>query len=135
MPHNYGSRLTITSLVLLVCIFGIPGVGPGILKTSELFKSVPWSEKLNLKPGIDIAGGTSLTYEIKQTEGQQNAMMSGGKTLAEQVAQALKRRVDPNSVRNIVWRPQGDTRLEIQIEPPERRREEGARHAGGRGSR
>ena len=50
MPHNYGSRLTITFLVLLVCIFGIPGVGPGIVKTGELFKNVPWSEKLNLRP-------------------------------------------------------------------------------------
>lgn len=115
MPHNYGSRLTITFLVLLVCIFGIPGIGDGILKTSSLFKGVPFSQKVNLKPGIDIAGGTSLTYEIKQVEGSTGPTRTGGQTLAEQVAAALKRRVDPNGVLNLVWRPQGDTRLEIQI--------------------
>ena len=117
MPTNYGSRLTITALVLLCCIFGIPGLGDGIFKTSSLFSHVPWKEKLNLHPGIDIAGGTSLTYEIKQnTSGGSDSRVSGANgTLAEQVAKALKRRVDPNGVRNIIWRPQGDDRLEIQI--------------------
>jgi len=37
---------------------------------------------------------------------------------------ALKRRVDPNGLRNLVWRPEGGTRLEIQmpLPPPWRRR-------------
>ncbi|HZK82369.1 MAG TPA: hypothetical protein VFC46_14910, partial [Humisphaera sp.] len=72
------------------------------------------SEKLtqivNLKPGIDMVGGTSLVYEIKKPEG---ALLSGH--LASDVAEALKRRVDPAGVRNLIWRPQGDTRLEIQM--------------------
>ncbi|HLL91165.1 MAG TPA: protein translocase subunit SecD, partial [Tepidisphaeraceae bacterium] len=35
--------------------------------------------------------------------------------LAEDVMNALKRRVDPDGVKNLVWRPQGNTRLEIQM--------------------
>src|SRR6266571_2774741 len=56
-----------------------------------------------------ISGGISLLYEIKAPPG-------GGPTnLSEQVAEALKKRVDPDGVRNLVWRPQGATRLEIQM--------------------
>ena len=40
---------------------------------------------------------------------------ASGETLAEEVAAALKKRVDPQGVLNLVWRPQGDNRLEIQI--------------------
>jgi hypothetical protein len=31
--------------------------------------AVPLSQKLNLKPGIDIVGGSSMLYEIKAPEG------------------------------------------------------------------
>ncbi|MDB5295240.1 MAG: secD secF, partial [Phycisphaerales bacterium] len=72
--------------------------------------AVPLSQKLNLKPGIDIVGGTSLLYEIKAPEG---AGASG--TLAEQVTAALKRRVDPQGTQNLIWRPQNPNRLEIQM--------------------
>ena len=117
MPTNYSSRLTITALVLLCCIFGIPGLGDGILKTGSLFSSVPWREKINLKPGIDIAGGTSLVYQIKGSENaaQSNRAAASGMTMAEQMMAALKKRVDPNGLLNLVWRPQGEDRLEIQI--------------------
>lgn len=63
----------------------------------------------DLKPGIDMVGGTSLLYEIKVSPGQDTA------NLSEKVMEALKKRVDPQGVRNLVWRPQGNTRLEIQI--------------------
>ena len=118
MPTNYSSRLTITALVLLCCIFGIPGLGDGIFKTGSLFSSVPWREKINLKPGIDIAGGTSLVYQIKGSENaaQNNrSTVVSGMTMAEQMVAALKKRVDPNGLLNLVWRPQGEDRLEIQI--------------------
>src|SRR5207248_1120820 len=67
----------------------------------------------NLKPGIDMVGGTSLLYEIKQPEGGYHGQ--AGHTLAEQVMESLKKRVDPDGVRNLIWRPQGNTRLEIQM--------------------
>ena len=35
--------------------------------------------------------------------------------LANEVMDALKKRIDPNGVKNYVWRPHGDTRLEIQM--------------------
>src|SRR5258708_3064548 len=100
MPTNYGGRLLLTGAVLLCCLFGIPGIGGGILKPTKLFDSIPFSQKTNLKPGIDIAGGTSLTYEIKVPSG--GAKRNSGQTLAEEVAQALKKRVDPNGVYNLV---------------------------------
>ena len=51
MPTNYGSRITVILIVLLGSILGI-------VNTKKLFDAdAPWSQKLNLKPGIDIAGG------------------------------------------------------------------------------
>lgn len=69
-----------------------------------------------LKPGIDLAGGSVLIYEI-DTAGMDDREKSG---LAERVMNILKARVDPNSQFNLVWRPIGDNRLEIQMpRPPE----------------
>ena len=108
MPTNYGSRITVILIVLLGSILGI-------VNTKKLFDAdAPWSQKLNLKPGIDIAGGVSVLYEIKVPPGS-SGVMANGQTLAEEVAAALKKRVDPQGVLNLVWRPQGNTRLEIQI--------------------
>ncbi|MFZ0035405.1 MAG: protein translocase subunit SecD [Sedimentisphaerales bacterium] len=64
-----------------------------------------------LKPGIDLAGGTSLIYEI-DTQGL------GGlerKDLAQRMITVLRRRIDPANIQNLVWRPQGNTRFEIQM--------------------
>ncbi|MCC6423817.1 MAG: protein translocase subunit SecD [Phycisphaerales bacterium] len=63
----------------------------------------------NLKPGIDMAGGTSLLYEIKAAPG------TSDENLAIKVMESLKKRVDPQGVRNLIWRPQGNNRLEIQM--------------------
>ena len=52
--------------------------------------------------------------------------------LAEQVMKALKKRVDPNGMRNLIWRPQGTNRLEIQM-PLSRDRRRGQAAQGGRG--
>ncbi len=64
-----------------------------------------------LKPGIDLAGGTSLIYEI-DTHG-----LSEPETekLAERMIIVLRRRIDPANIQNLVWRPQGSTRFEIQM--------------------
>ena len=47
-----------------------------------------------------------LVYNIK-SQG-----IVGNQDIAARVAEALKKRVDPDGVRNLVWRPQGNT-LEI----------------------
>lgn len=64
-----------------------------------------------LKPGIDLAGGTSLIYEI-DASGLTSSKKSG---LSESMITILRRRIDPANVQNLVWRPQGDTRFEIQM--------------------
>ena len=64
-----------------------------------------------LKRGIDLAGGTSLIYEI-DTQGLGEART---KDLAARMITVLRRRIDPANIQNLVWRPQGDTRFEIQM--------------------
>jgi SecD/SecF fusion protein len=98
MPTTYTSRLLLIAAVLFVAIWSIfPGMFKGQLRP-------------DLKPGIDMVGGTSLLYEIKSQDG---GPATGD--LAEQVMSALKKRVDPDGQRNLIWRPQGNSRLEIQM--------------------
>ncbi len=105
MPQKFTGRvILILTLLLLAVIVLLP---PGSLFDSK----VPWKSKINLKPGIDMAGGTRLIYEIKATGDQPTA----GNELVEQVMNSLKKRVDPDGVRNLVWRPQSGNRLEIQM--------------------
>ena len=61
-----------------------------------------------LKPGMDLAGGFVLTYDVKVPEGQDSA------AAVEQIISVLSKRVDPTGTRNLVWRRQGANRLEIQ---------------------
>ncbi|MCE5339676.1 MAG: protein translocase subunit SecD [Planctomycetaceae bacterium] len=70
-----------------------------------------WPPDEKLKPGLDLAGGTSLIYEIDTTG------LAGSETdnLAQKLAPILMKRIDPGNVQNIIMRPQGDTRIEIQV--------------------
>ena len=71
-----------------------------------------WSDMLDvLRPGIDLAGGTRLVYQVK-TEN-----WSGGTrgTPAETMIEALKKRIDPTGTKNLTWRPVGSDRIEIEI--------------------
>ena len=65
----------------------------------------------SLKQGIDLAGGTSLIYEINTvglTETEKN-------DLSQKMITVLRRRIDPANIQNLIWRPQGNTRFEIQM--------------------
>ncbi|UCE99692.1 MAG: protein translocase subunit SecD, partial [Planctomycetota bacterium] len=64
-----------------------------------------------LKPGIDLAGGTSLIYEI-DTQGLREEEK---RDLAQRMITVLRRRIDPANIQNLIWRPQGSTRFEIQM--------------------
>jgi SecD/SecF fusion protein len=99
MPTHFTGRVTLILVVLLGALWMI-FPGGNVLHP-------------NLKPGIDMVGGTSLLYEIKVPPGGYSTI--GGHTLAEDVMESLKKRVDPSGVRNLIWRPQGNTRLEIQM--------------------
>ncbi|MEA2735473.1 MAG: SecD/SecF fusion protein [Humisphaera sp.] len=104
MPTSYTSRILIIAAVIFV---GIWSIFPGMLK---LKPEMSGRFRPDLKPGIDMVGGTSLLYEIKSESGGP----SSGR-LAEEVMSALKKRVDPDGQRNLIWRPQGNERLEIQM--------------------
>src|SRR5688500_12789835 len=111
MPTKYSGRILVILFVALACLFAII---PKALTQPRVFfvfrGRVPFSEKLNLRPGIDMVDSTSLLCEIRPPD---DSTYSAG--LAERVMVSLKKRVDPQGVRNLVWRPQGDTRLEIQM--------------------
>ena len=106
MQEHHGFRLTFILAVLLGALAIV--FSPVLVKIAHPSEKV--TEWVNLKPGIDMVGGTSLIYEIKKPDG----VKPSGK-LASEVAEVLKHRVDPEGVRNLIWRPQGDTRLEIQM--------------------
>ena len=64
-----------------------------------------------LKPGIDLAGGTSLIYEIDT----QGLTPDEKRDLSTRMITILRRRIDPANIQNLIWRPQGNTRFEIQM--------------------
>ncbi len=68
----------------------------------------------NLKQGIDLAGGHSLLFEIDDS----GLSQWDKQNLAERMMTILKERVDPQGNRNLVWRPIGTNRLEIQMPKP-----------------
>lgn len=111
MPTNHFGRLT---AIITILFFGIWAIFPSIVidPVGVLSTNVPLSQKHNLKPGIDMVGGTSLLYEVQLAPGSNPNDQEG---LSTRVMDALKKRVDPEGVRNLVWRPQGNTRLEIQM--------------------
>jgi SecD/SecF fusion protein len=108
MESNQTGRVTLILAVLLAAAFAICP-HPGKLFDHNL----PWSEVTSLRPGIDMAGGTSLLYQIKQPAGGYRPQ--GNQTLSEAVSAALKKRIDPSGIKNLIWRPIGADRLEIQI--------------------
>ncbi|MBN1344595.1 MAG: protein translocase subunit SecD [Phycisphaerae bacterium] len=86
----------------------------GVLLGLAVSQLYPPSQRL--KGGIDLMGGHSLLYEIDDT----GIPADRRRDLSERVMAILKERVDPKGQRNLVWRPMGSNRLEIQIpKPPE----------------
>jgi SecD/SecF fusion protein len=109
MPSNISGRVLLIATVLYVALSLIfPSVPPSLFWFFHPKTEI--SLRPNLKPGIDMVGGTSLLYEIKTPAGSRY-----DPELANQVMTSLKKRVDPEGVRNLIWRPQGATRLEIQM--------------------
>ncbi len=86
----------------------------GIAALVALAVATIYPPKEKLKFGIDLYGGYSLTYEIDDS-----GMSPGERVgLSERVIKVLKERIDPNQVFNLVWRPIGHNRLEIQMPRP-----------------
>jgi len=64
-----------------------------------------------LKPGLDLAGGTSLIYEI-DTQGLKETDIRG---LASNMVTVLRRRIDPANIQNLIWLIHGNTRFELRM--------------------
>lgn len=62
-----------------------------------------------LKPGLDLAGGTTLVYDVRVPD-----RMDTSRVIDETIA-VLRSRVDPTGTRNLVWRQLAGNRIEIQM--------------------
>ncbi len=72
------------------------------------------------KLGVDLVGGTILVYEVDQERERQrrnlergDSSAAGGAKTSQALAEAIKRRIDPNDTQNIIVRPAGDNRIEV----------------------
>lgn len=63
-----------------------------------------------LKPGIDLAGGTRLVYDVIIPDRSANK----GDVIEETIA-ILADRVDPGGVRNLIWKEVAGNRIEVQM--------------------
>jgi SecD/SecF fusion protein len=93
----YVWRITLIAGVLFgaIALLWVPGVyGP--------------SDRL--KPGIDLAGGTRLVYDVVIPDSSANK----GDVIEETIT-ILADRVDPGGVRNLVWREVAGNRIEVQM--------------------
>jgi SecD/SecF fusion protein len=107
--NSIRNRLGLIVAVLFLALSVVfPSVPPSLFWFFNVNQEI--SFKPSLKPGLDMSGGASLLYQIKPPEGD-----AAPGNLAREMASALRQRVDPQGVRNLVWRPQGNDRLEIQM--------------------
>ncbi|MBN1437016.1 MAG: protein translocase subunit SecD [Sedimentisphaerales bacterium] len=67
--------------------------------------------KNSFKLGIDLAGGTTLLFEIDTSDMSESAKSEA----AETTIRVLRERIDPGNQMNLIWRPQGTSRIEIQM--------------------
>jgi len=81
----------------------------GVLTAFAWASVFPLDSKV--KWGIDLAGGYSLLYEIDDT----GLTGTDRSQLSKNVMSVLQKRVDPQGVFNLVWRPIGHNRIEIQM--------------------
>jgi SecD/SecF fusion protein len=67
--------------------------------------------------GNDLAGGTDLVYEIDLPKTRDTKSETGFNPATQMnvLAEALKRRIDPNDLYNVVIRPVGEGRIEIVL--------------------
>ena len=73
-----------------------------------------------VKKGIDLSGGTILIYEVDTEMSKDGAEQQAGQAVDNEVdmpalVDALKKRIDPSGVREIVVRPYGPSQVEIIV--------------------
>jgi SecD/SecF fusion protein len=105
-------KIVICAVPILLCMVVVAGAMVHEINQVDTFWDVPLPR---VKLGTDLVGGTILVYEIDtrklQAEGKDTADPN---TLAKNLAQKLKDRIDPNDLYNVVIRPAGgEGRVEI----------------------
>ena len=110
---------------LILCL--IPTIIAGIY-VARGFMRESVEPGAGFRRGIDLAGGTILVYEVnldkekQKRQAQQDAGQPGAAAASDsglsaddirQLAESLKRRIDPADLRNVIVRPVGTTRVEI----------------------
>lgn len=64
---------------------------------------------IDLKAGIDLAGGTTLVYDVLVPEGKD------AESVIDDTIAIQKDRVDASGVKNLVWRPEAGNRLSVTM--------------------
>jgi SecD/SecF fusion protein len=82
-----------------------------VLSTAGLFLYLPghYTPNERLKPGLDLAGGTTLIYDVQMPD-DANADRVINETIS-----ILKERVDPTGTKDLSWRQVAGNRIEIQM--------------------
>ncbi len=93
MNKNLFWKFSFVGLLIVMCILSV----------------YPPGKKLKL--GIDLAGGTSLLYRIDTTDLNDWEK----REIAQTMIRILQQRIDPGNKRNLVWRPNGNDCIEIQM--------------------
>lgn len=101
MDKNFTKRSVV---IVLSAVIAVTVLAVWTVRFVRVAKKAP-------KLRIEDTGGVILVYEIA-AEGLTAKEKVG---LAKRMIQALRERVDPDDIQNIVWRPLSDTRIEIQV--------------------
>ncbi len=93
-----------TLIVLVLSLFGLALWFPG---------EDGYGPRDRLIPGLDLAGGTTLVYDVKVPVDRD------AKSVIDDAISILSKRVDPSGTRNLVWRQVAGNRLEVQMPLPD----------------
>ncbi len=104
----------------LICL--VPNLLAGYIVANAFQKES--HGQTGFRRGIDLAGGTILVYEVnlektlarKNLGGATDPNSAGAGLSSDDIrklAENLKRRIDPNDLKNVIVRPVGTTRVEI----------------------
>jgi SecD/SecF fusion protein len=121
-PAGPGRVLTMRRNFLLGIIVCLIPTAIATLYTGLAFNK-EFKGDTGFRRGIDLAGGTILVYEVnternlaRQKQSGADVSNSDGSLSSEDIrklAENLKRRIDPNDLKNVVVRPVGTNRVEI----------------------
>src|SRR5271166_5017562 len=94
---------------IVICL--LPCLWAGWVTTTAIIRYVD-GEPGGIKMGVDLEGGTILVYEIDLKKKSDSKQQQDDVSKTNLLAEALKRRIDPNDLKNIVIRPAGEGRVE-----------------------